>query len=234
MNGKRILIVRKRSKKFVKLWSSLFSVVWCILTWLVVCTSAWVSLQPRMAERGHQDTLHRIKYIYTYTDKKKKNFLIYKEIQYGAVAKSYMNNGLLIRGNICAFPHVLGSPISYMTLQLLHSEFPYIWGKFYFIFYKCRVPQFQSPRQNWDPPSPFPLASVSAPEPKGGHCLASGWGGGGVPIRTTSEKKLSTLSTLCPASKEDECESNKQCRLCFWAVFAVVLFCPPPITQSLP
>ncbi len=24
-----------------------------------------------------------------------------------------------------------------MTLQLLHSEFPHIWGKFYFIFYQC-------------------------------------------------------------------------------------------------
>jgi hypothetical protein len=24
-----------------------------------------------------------------------------------------------------------------MTLQLLHSEFPYICGKFYFIFYQC-------------------------------------------------------------------------------------------------
>jgi hypothetical protein len=24
-----------------------------------------------------------------------------------------------------------------MTLQLLHSEFPYIWGKFYLIFYQC-------------------------------------------------------------------------------------------------
>ncbi len=32
---------------------------------------------------------------------------------------------------------ILGSPSSYMTLQLLHSEFPYIWGKFYFIFYQC-------------------------------------------------------------------------------------------------
>jgi hypothetical protein len=29
-------------------------------------------------------------------------------------------------GNICAFSHILGSPSSYMTLQLLHSEFPYI------------------------------------------------------------------------------------------------------------
>ncbi len=47
-------------------------------------------------------------------------------MQNGAVEKSYMTNGLLIWGNICAFPHILGSPSSYMTLQLLHSEFPYI------------------------------------------------------------------------------------------------------------
>ncbi len=39
--------------------------------------------------------------------------------------------------DICAFPHILGSPSSYMTLQLRHSEFPYIWGKFYFISYQC-------------------------------------------------------------------------------------------------
>ncbi len=37
----------------------------------------------------------------------------------------------------CAFPHILGSPFSYMTLQLLHFEFPYIWGKFDFHFYQC-------------------------------------------------------------------------------------------------
>jgi hypothetical protein len=37
--------------------------------------------------------------------------------------------------NICALPHVLGSPSSYMTLQLLHSEFPYIRGKFKFSFF---------------------------------------------------------------------------------------------------
>ncbi len=39
--------------------------------------------------------------------------------------------------NICAFPHILGSPSSYMSLQLLHSEFPCIWGKFGFLFYQC-------------------------------------------------------------------------------------------------
>jgi hypothetical protein len=60
-----------------------------------------------------------------YTDKKEnKIFLISKEIHNRAVAKSYMTNGLLIYGEI--FPHILGSPSSYMALQLLHSEFPHI------------------------------------------------------------------------------------------------------------
>jgi hypothetical protein len=55
-----------------------------------------------------------------YTAKiEKKNFLIYKEIRNGAVAKSPH-----IRLNICEFPYTLGSPSSYMTLQLLHSKFP--------------------------------------------------------------------------------------------------------------
>ncbi len=41
-----------------------------------------------------------------YTDKKEnKIFLIYREIQSGAVAKSYMTNGLLIYGEI--FSHFL-------------------------------------------------------------------------------------------------------------------------------
>jgi hypothetical protein len=43
---------------------------------------------------------------YLYTDKKEnKIFLIYKEIQNGAVPKSYMTNGLLIYGEI--FAHFL-------------------------------------------------------------------------------------------------------------------------------
>ncbi len=74
-----------------------------------------------------------------YTDKKENQiFFIYKDIQNGAVAKSYMANGL-IWGNICAFSHILGSPSSYMTLQLLHSEFPHIWGNFDFLFYQCSM-----------------------------------------------------------------------------------------------
>ncbi len=48
-----------------------------------------------------------------------------------------MTNSLLTYGEIyCAFPHILESPSSYMTLQLLHSEFPYIWRKFDFLFYQ--------------------------------------------------------------------------------------------------
>jgi hypothetical protein len=44
--------------------------------------------------------------IVLYTDKKEnKIFLLYKDIQYGAVAKSYMTNGLLIYGEI--FAHFL-------------------------------------------------------------------------------------------------------------------------------
>jgi len=63
-----------------------------------------------------------------YTDKKENQiFLIYREILNGADAKSYMTNGLPIYGDIFAhfliyweaLPHI-------MTLQLLHSEFPYI------------------------------------------------------------------------------------------------------------
>ncbi len=72
-----------------------------------------------------------------YTDKKEnKIFLIYKERGIGC--KSYMTNGLLIYGE--AFPHILGSPSSYMTLHPIPSEFPYIWRKFCFLFYRCTIP----------------------------------------------------------------------------------------------
>ncbi len=42
----------------------------------------------------------------------------------GSGAKSYMTNNLLIYGEyICAFPHIFGSPSSYMTLHPIPSEF---------------------------------------------------------------------------------------------------------------
>ncbi len=44
-----------------------------------------------------------------YTDKKENQiFLIYKEIQSGAVAKSYMSKGFLIWGNEQTFPNIWG------------------------------------------------------------------------------------------------------------------------------
>ncbi len=59
------------------------------------------------------------------TDKKENQIvLMYKEIHNGAVAKSYLTNGLLkssYMGKYYAFPHILESPSSYTTLQLLHS-----------------------------------------------------------------------------------------------------------------
>jgi hypothetical protein len=47
-----------------------------------------------------------------------------------------MTNDLLIYGeNICAFPHILGSPFSYMTLHLIPSEFPYTVYEENFVFF---------------------------------------------------------------------------------------------------
>jgi hypothetical protein len=59
-----------------------------------------------------------------YTDKKERKFF------------SYWRKFISL--NICAFPHIIwGSPSSYMVLHPIPSEFPFIWGKFGFLFYKC-------------------------------------------------------------------------------------------------
>jgi len=62
--------------------------------------------------------------------KKKRKFSSY--LRKGSGAKSYMITGLLTYG--CAFPHILGSPFSYMTLQPIPSKFPFIW-KFFSSFF---------------------------------------------------------------------------------------------------
>jgi hypothetical protein len=52
-----------------------------------------------------------------------------------------MTNGLLICGEIYAHFLIYYRTSSYMTLKLLKllpSEFPYKWGKLYFLFYQCR------------------------------------------------------------------------------------------------
>ncbi len=74
-------------------------------------------------------TVLRQNYMAVYTDKKENQiFLIHRKIQNGAVAKPYtcMTNGLLIYGEIFAHFLIFGSPSSFSTFQLLHSEFPYI------------------------------------------------------------------------------------------------------------
>jgi hypothetical protein len=61
-----------------------------------------------------------------YDDEKlNKILLIYKEIQSGAVSKSYMTNGLLIYGeNICAFPHhILGSTHTHLNFPIYEENF---------------------------------------------------------------------------------------------------------------
>jgi hypothetical protein len=56
--------------------------------------------QPRKSFDGSSVNLHS-SIESSYTDKKENQiFLIYKEIHSGAVAKSYMTNGLLIYGKI--------------------------------------------------------------------------------------------------------------------------------------
>ncbi len=92
---------------------------------------------------------------YFCTDKKENQiFLTYKDIQDGVVAShiwltasSYMGKYLLIRSPssyvtllISSYSMYIRSPSSYVTLQLLHSEFPFIWGKFHFLFYQCAMP----------------------------------------------------------------------------------------------
>ncbi len=58
---------------------------------------------------------------------KKENFPHILGNSEGSGAKSYMTNDLLIYGeNICAFPHILGSPSSYMTLHPIRGRKSYM------------------------------------------------------------------------------------------------------------
>jgi hypothetical protein len=60
-------------------------------------------------------------------EKENKIFLIDQEFRREQLqSHAYMTNGLLIYGQIFAHFLILGSPSSYMTLQPLPSEFPYI------------------------------------------------------------------------------------------------------------
>ncbi len=63
----------------------------------------------------------------------------------GPAAKSYMTNDLLIYGkNICAFPHILGRPSSYMTLHPIHLHFLIYEEKFVFFFISATTGKWAS------------------------------------------------------------------------------------------
>ncbi len=73
--------------------------------------------------------------------------LIKKEIKFS----SYIRGMEQLKGHIwLTASSYMGKycPSSYMTLQQLHSEFPYIWGKFDFLFYQCRLSAPESRRQH--------------------------------------------------------------------------------------
>ncbi len=63
------------------------------------------------------------------TDKKENNFLIFKEIQKGTVAESYVRKGFLIYDEMLTFLFIYEEAVS---LHLLLSEFPYKLGFFFF------------------------------------------------------------------------------------------------------
>ncbi len=62
--------------------------------------------------------------------------------------------------NVCAFPHILGSPSSYMTLQLLHHELPFYMRKIWFSFFITVVlPTINSSQCRLNPPMlPSPVS----------------------------------------------------------------------------
>ncbi len=62
--------------------------------------------------------------------------------------------------NICVFPHILGSPSSYMTLHPIPFEFPYIWGKICCLFYQCGTPAYWRSKQKQNPRNLFYLRSL--------------------------------------------------------------------------
>ncbi len=57
------------------------------------------------------------------------------EIQSAAVSKSHIRKDFLIYKEMCQYFTIYEEAVShiYMTLQLLHSEFPYLWAKFDFL-----------------------------------------------------------------------------------------------------
>ncbi len=70
---------------------------------------------------------------------KKKIFLMYKEIQMGSVAKSYMRRGFLIYEETRKYLVIYEEAVSHIWLcNRSHLNF-LTWGKFCFLFYQCSL-----------------------------------------------------------------------------------------------
>ncbi len=67
--------------------------------------------------------------------KEKKIFLIYKEIQMGAVAKSYMKKGFLKYEEMRKYLVIYEEAVSHMTLQTLPSGFRYMYMRKILFFF---------------------------------------------------------------------------------------------------
>ncbi len=105
--------------------------VFWLPTVLIFTTFKWVMLQTH-ENRQYIGPIHQSAYIE------------YSCLEYTLIKKISSQCYLYIRKfrrerlYISAFPHILGSPSSYMTLQPLPSEFSFKGGKFNFLFYQCK------------------------------------------------------------------------------------------------
>ncbi len=77
------------------------------------------------------------------TDKKKIKFSSYIRNLEGSGSSHIWLPASSMGKNLCISSYIR-KPflIQYMTLHLIPSEFPYIWGKFCFLFYQCRADPF--------------------------------------------------------------------------------------------
>ncbi len=178
----------------------------------------------------------------TLLKRKRKFFLIYKKIQKGSGAKSYMTNDLLI---YCMTKYFCIS--SYFRKQFLRYDVapdPF-WISLYMrnfflncappqtaplLFtqqstYKPRVPQCLSLRQNWDPPPPCPEGIPPPPPRRRGGKRACGWGGEGRGVGPNSDdwRKSIALCLLCGSlswlvSGVSVYYSSQTCPSCFFSL----------------
>jgi hypothetical protein len=96
--------------------------------------------QPRLLYHNAHTIAASINMACTLIKKKIKFSSFIRKFRIECSCKVIYEEGLPnIWGNAQIFSHIWGGRQSYMTLQLLHSEFPYIRGKLDFLFYQCTV-----------------------------------------------------------------------------------------------